>query len=76
MIIFYLVKHFKRNRFNKVLFVYSHMQHNKILQLTFASNVFTFNATIDHRLNISFAIYAEGLEDSNNDFIIRITQIC
>lgn len=48
----------------------------KILQLTFVSNVFTFNATIDHRLHISFPIYAEGLEDSNNDFIIRITQIC
>ena len=48
----------------------------KILQLTFVSNVFTFNATIDHRLHISFSIYAEGLEDSNNDFIIRITQIC
>lgn len=40
MIIFYLVKHFKRNRFNKVLFVYSHMQ-PKILQLTFVSNVST-----------------------------------
>lgn len=40
----------------------------KILQLTFVSNVFTFNATIDHRLHISFSVYAEGLEDSNNDF--------
>lgn len=51
------------------------MQH-KILHLTFVSNVFTFKATIDHRLHISFSIYAESLEDSNDDFIIRITQIC